>query len=90
MSSSSSSINSELDHERDIYDEDARDLRQHGSTPMNAMNAMNTMNTMNTMNALVNTKGNGGHDFRYAKFHISQFQFLFCRFSCVLFLHRLL
>lgn len=33
MSSSSSSINSEQDHDRDIYDDDARELRQHGSTP---------------------------------------------------------
>lgn len=33
MSSSSSSINSEQDHDRDIYDDDARDLRQHSSTP---------------------------------------------------------
>jgi len=33
MSSSSSSINSEQDHDRDIYDDDARELRQHGPTP---------------------------------------------------------
>lgn len=50
MSSSSSSINSEQDHDRDIYDDDARELRQHGTTPLD----------------LISTTGNGGHDFRYA------------------------
>lgn len=49
MSSSSSSINSEIDHDRDIYDDDARDLRQHGNTNMNNM---------------ISATGNGGHDFR--------------------------
>ncbi|XP_055316484.1 RNA polymerase II elongation factor Ell isoform X2 [Sitodiplosis mosellana] len=33
MSSSSSSINSEQDHDRDIYDDDVRELRQHGPPP---------------------------------------------------------
>lgn len=39
MSSSSSSINSEQDHDRDIYDDDARELRQHGPPP--SMNVVN-------------------------------------------------
>lgn len=52
MSSSSSSINSEQDHDRDLFtDDEPRELRQNGSTP-----------TINIANA----KGSGGHDFRYA------------------------
>lgn len=51
MSSSSSSINSEQDHDRDIYDDDARDLRQNGSTSMNMISGNDTTNT-------------SGHDFR--------------------------
>lgn len=54
MSSSSSSINSEQDHDRDIYDDDARDLRQNGNTPMN--NAMNMISATETAAS--------GHDFR--------------------------
>lgn len=53
MSSSSSSINSEQDHERDIYEEEARELRQNATAPSMNMN----------MN-MINAKGNGGYDFR--------------------------
>lgn len=34
MSSSSSSINSEQEHEKDLYDDDVKVLRQKGSTKM--------------------------------------------------------
>lgn len=50
MSSSSSSINSEQDHDRDIYDDDARDTRQN-STSMNMISGNETST-------------GGGHDFR--------------------------
>lgn len=53
MSSSSSSINSEQDHDRDIYDDDARDLRQNGSTSMNMISAASGPETTAS-----------GHDFR--------------------------
>lgn len=44
MSSSSSSINSEQDHDRDIYDEDARELRQNNGSPMDMISATGTNN----------------------------------------------
>lgn len=50
MSSSSSSINSEQDHERDMYEEEARELRQNVSAPSINM---------------ISVKGSGGYDFRY-------------------------
>lgn len=50
LSSSSSSINSEQDHDRDIYDDDARDLRQNGSTSMDMISGNETTTS--------------GHDFR--------------------------
>lgn len=50
MSSSSSSINSEQDHDRDIYDDDARELRQNNSPPMDMMSS---------------APGVSDHDFRY-------------------------
>lgn len=49
MSSSSSSINSEQDHDRDIYEEDARELRQNTGSPMD----------------MISATGPNNYDFRY-------------------------
>lgn len=54
MSSSSSSINSEQDHEKDIYDDDMKVLRQKGSTSALIPNG-------------TERSGSGGYDFRYIK-----------------------
>lgn len=56
MSSSSSSINSEQDHEKDIYDDDMKVLRQKGSTSALIPNG-------------TERSGSGGYDFRYIKMH---------------------